>query len=272
MIDTIKVFALAISAVLCFLVPIAGYFIAKDRKGRYPGVLIGGVLSFYLTQMIIRIPILQLLLPKLDWYRKMSGNIFLLALFLGFTAALFETFGRWLTLNYLLKKRLSYRTGIVHGLGHGGIEAILLVGLNYVIFTVFAVLLNRGNESPLQFLIRGQHELIIGLLSDTEWQLFMLAGVERTMTIIFHVAMSLMVTIGIVKGRQRMYIALVLFWHTLLDFLAVMASSWTTNVYLIEFIVVIAAVASAIYIYKSRNTIVSSPSEDEGQKAVDEGF
>lgn len=116
-----------LNGILCIGIPIGGYLYFRVKKVGYIGIFIAGALSFYLTQMVIRIPILQLALPKMEWYVNLADKeSFLypvgLALFLGGTAALFETFGRFITLNYLLQKRLSYRSGIVHGLGHGGIN------------------------------------------------------------------------------------------------------------------------------------------------------
>ena len=44
------------------------------------------------------------------------------ALFLGFTAGLFEEVGRYLAFTTILKKRLDWKNAVAFGIGHGGIE------------------------------------------------------------------------------------------------------------------------------------------------------
>ena len=62
----------------------------------------------------------------------MSHNPWLYGLFMGGTAAIAEEFGRYIAVRFLLKKNRRYADGIAYGLGHGGIEAMLLIGVNNI--------------------------------------------------------------------------------------------------------------------------------------------
>jgi uncharacterized membrane protein YhfC len=273
MISWVTILYIFISFLVCFSIPIGGYFIIKKKHPGFAGVFIGGALSFYIPQMVIRVPLLQLVLPNMEWYKALSQNVLGIAIFLGLTAALFETFGRSLTLNWLLRKKLSYRSGLIHGLGHGGIEAILFVGLNYGIFFLFALLLNNGIQEPLSFLIpHDQQTLLKSLLNDTESILFLMAGIERALVIPFHMAMSLLITIGIVQQKRRLYTSIVIALHTLLDMSVVIVSSKTQNIYILESLVLLASVIAILLIVKNKHQIQEFPQQDDGEKAVDEGF
>jgi uncharacterized membrane protein YhfC len=223
-------------------------------------------------QIIIRIPIMQIVLPGMGWYKTLSESFILYSLFLGFTAALFETFGRYITLNFLLKKRLSYTTGIIHGIGHGGIEAILLVGLNNLIFVVFAILLNSGNPTPLSSIIplSQQGMLQTSLMGDAS--LILMAGFERAVTMIFHISLSLLITIGIVKKRQLLYTGIVMILHTAVDSLAAFMSLNGVNVWIIEGMVLIFGAIALIIIIKTRGSIQLHRDKDEAILAVSEGY
>ena len=51
-------------------------------------------------------------------------------IFLGFTAGLFESVGRWVGYKWWFRNSLPYdwAHGVAFGIGHGGIEAVALVG------------------------------------------------------------------------------------------------------------------------------------------------
>lgn len=269
----IKVLFMVITVLMCFGVPIGWFLVVRQKQKGYVGVLVAGAISFYLTQIVIRIPLLQLAMPKLLWYQNLSKSVVGLALFLGLTAALFETAGRWLTLNFLLKKRLSYRTGLIHGIGHGGIEAVLLVGINYMIYAVYTFLFTRGVEQPMKFMFPEEAQVLMKtLIIDVETNLFLVAGIERVLTMIVQVALSLLIAVGIMKGQQWLYTLMVLLIHSSLDFFAVVMSSNGVDFWLIELMVLAYALLAIGIVIYFKGMVKDRADEDEGEKAVDEGY
>ena len=267
-----------INGVLCIGIPIVGYLHYRVKPIRYIGIFIAGALSFYLTQLVVRVPLLQLALPKFDWYMDLAGESGLLypfgiALFLGGTAALFETFGRFITLNFLLIKRLSYRSGIIHGLGHGGIEAILFVGINHLIYSAYGILFNAGVENPLSFIVPiEQQKLLQDILVNTASDQFIAAGFERVMTIFIHVSLSLLITVGIIKGKKWTYTLMVFLMHTFVDASVVIGATYTQNIWILEGMIAVYGVIALIIVIKLRGTIKDEIDFDDARKAVDEGY
>ena len=89
-----------------------------------------GALVFIISQLALRIPIVTTLQAMVA-PRLTSSPLLNLAfgLFLAFTAALFETGGRYLGYRFLLRNTpKTWDTGVLFGLGHGGIESTVLIG------------------------------------------------------------------------------------------------------------------------------------------------
>jgi uncharacterized membrane protein YhfC len=148
MVSTATIAAIIFTLNVCFLVPIglAVYFY-KKHKIYLPAILVGA-LAFAVTQPLSRIPLLQLLSAQ-DWYSQMAQNTILLALFLSLTAGLFEETGRFICFKYILKNKLAWKNGLAYGIGHGGFEAIAIVGLSSINNLVFTKIINSGQIDSL---------------------------------------------------------------------------------------------------------------------------
>jgi len=102
-------------------------FFYKKQRISIKAVLVGA-LMFFIFQVVIRIPALTII-QRQGWYSIFAlQNMVLSDILIAFTAGLFETAGRYLGLRFLLKNKLERKNGIAYGIGHGGIEAILLIG------------------------------------------------------------------------------------------------------------------------------------------------
>ena len=80
---------------------------------------------------------------------KLTGNvlldnIWLYAIYGGLAAGLFEETGRLAAMGLCMKKRLDKQNAIMYGIGHGGIEAILIAGLSGISNIISAILVNSG--------------------------------------------------------------------------------------------------------------------------------
>ncbi len=170
---------------------LTGVYLSTRKKGLVkPFVL--GALTFIVFQGLIRIPLIQYVLPNMNWYWTMSALYPVwYAFFLGVTAALFENIGRYIMMKLFMKDRMRYMDGISFGLGHGGVEAVLITGIN-----TLAVLIMYG---PIY----------------DHFSIF-LAGCERLCAIIFHVAASLLV-LKSVKNHKPVYLFTAILLHAVFD-------------------------------------------------------
>ena len=66
------------------------------------------------------------------------------SLYGGLMAGIFEETGRYFSFKWFLKKENRIQDGVSYGIGHGGIEAMLIVGTTYLNNLIFSILINQG--------------------------------------------------------------------------------------------------------------------------------
>ena len=273
MVSSLSILFIIITLFISILAPLVFLLILmRGHRGVF-SIWLAGALGFFVPQMIIRIPLLQMAgtLPAFALFSQTRPYQF--ALLLALTAAAFETAGRLLVLKVGLGKRLSFNTGLAAGAGHGGIEAIALIGLTYVNNLVISLMINAGRldtiipDPALADSIRRQ-------LTDTPSWLFLTAGVERLLTMVFHIAMSVLLTLFIMKRKSLVGFILVMGLHFILDFVVVAMQIQSMPIWLIEGVVLIAALLSLVMVLLLRKRFGSSQAipADPGEQAVLDGY
>ena len=190
--------SLFIGIIVCYGLPIAGLVLLMRRRKGAGKAFLWGAAAFVVSQLLIRIPILQLVLPNFGWFAVMQRFPWMYGLFLGLTAGRAEETGRWIAARCFLKGKDTLAHGLAFGLGHGGIEAMLLVGPNMF---AGAVMVLAGQEA----------------LFPAEWAGVLVGGAERIFAMAFHVGASLLVLYGVRQGKAFRYWALAVALHTVLD-------------------------------------------------------
>jgi uncharacterized membrane protein YhfC len=186
---------LALAAAVCLIGPIlVGLW--WHRRSRAPLATFGaGALVFLVSQVILRLP---WQIPLGRWVQVHPEWLIPFLLFSSLTAGLFEETGRWAGYRYLLRKERSLRIGVMFGLGHGALEAILLAGLPLAGLLVAWVMASRGlipSERAIEA-VRQQAAAVDG------WKV-LLAAVERASAIAAHVGLSLIVLQMWMRGGKR---------------------------------------------------------------------
>ena len=214
---------LAVSLILPVLVLIC--LAMKNKKQGIVSAWLLGAAGFFVTQILIRIPILTALQNQ-SWFLTFAQNhLFSYAFSLAFTAGLFELAGRFAVAR-IMQKRLTLRRSLAAGLGHGGIEAIILIGITYINNLAYIAMINSGTFDTVvaQTAALGvdvsQLELIRQQLVSASPALFLLAGLERILAMTGHAAMSMLVCYGVAHGKASLCALLCLGIHTLMDLTA----------------------------------------------------
>ncbi|HSB65620.1 MAG TPA: YhfC family glutamic-type intramembrane protease [Anaerolineales bacterium] len=215
--------------------------------------LIGGI-TFILSQAL-HIPFNLLVLNRiLSNFPGGTGNIYV-ALLLGVSAGVFEGCARYGMFRWLLKGKHTWRTAILAGAGHGGVEAILLGVIVLWRFINLVVVRNADltqfNIAPDQLSIARQQ---IQMYWSLPWYTSLLDAVERIFTIPFHILASVLVLQVFTRrpGRQQLsWLGLAILLHTLLDASAVfIAAKW--GVYTAEAVLGALAIVDIVLIFALR--------------------
>ncbi|MEG0843509.1 MAG: YhfC family glutamic-type intramembrane protease [Romboutsia sp.] len=207
MVDTSVIVFLVISVLICFLIPLISFIYFVKSKNHTIKPFLIGILMFFISQIVIRIPILTYVLPNTMWFIKMSMNPWVYGIFLGLTAGIFEEVARYIGFKYILKNNNRYIDGISYGFGHGGIEAILITGVSLFSTLIFAIMLNKGANLP--------EEVYTMMVSLTETDAF-LGGFERICAITIHIGLSIIVLYSVQK-RKIIYLGIAILIHTIVN-------------------------------------------------------
>lgn len=239
MVSILSILAMLVTLFITLIVPILipiVYGIRHKGKGVWPAWLLGAA-GFFVLQVIIRLPIVSVF-SSLPFFAEFVETYYVpYCLILAFTAALFEVIARFLVAKILQRKNNPEKS-LAAGFGHGGIEAIILIGMTYINNLVISLMINfklydllmkqqsAAGMPPeaLQQLLTAKYQLI-----ETESYLFLLAGYERILTIAFHAALSLLVCYMVYKKRAWIGVIIAFVAHFLVDFISPLINGMATG-------------------------------------------
>lgn len=218
MIHTGAAVLMILMAVLTAVIPVAGMLWLRRRGGRWLDFLAGGG-TFFLFAMVLE-QILHMLVLRSPLGQVLRGNIWLYGLYGGLAAGIFEETGRFLVFKLVLRNRRDRVTALGCGIGHGGTEAFLLLGVTYLnnLYLLFAL----ANGAALAPELASAAER----LAEMPLTIYLWAGLERAIAVVFHMAMSVLVFTAVTRpGKGRLFPLAVLL-HGALDFTAVVSAAY----------------------------------------------
>ncbi len=268
MVSPVSLAFMALAALISVAVPVGAMLWIWSRRTpdgarRWPHVwrpFAVGALAFVLAQVVTRMPLMALVVPNLP---EPWPSVLMSGPGASFSAGLFEETARLLLILWLLKHLRRWIDGVSFGLGHGGIEAVLLLGIATVNNVVLSVLINSGGWDAVAQNLPGETaEQLRSALVDTSPWMFLLGGVERLAAISLHIACSLLVLAGIVHGRKLLgWVAAVLL-HGSFNLVAVAMAGAGVNLVLVEAALVALAIGLWVAIVRSRPLFPQGPTSE----------
>ena len=240
------------SLCIAFGLPIVlAVLVRKKLHSKVWPVFVGAAV-FLIFAMVLEQAIHMLVLRS-DFGLKITGSAVLYGLYGGVMAALFEEGGRYIAMRFVMRRSLNKENAIMYGVGHGGIEAILIVGLSYFSNIAVAAMINNGDIA--QF-FAGMDEATAQTMYQQLaplWQgpsyIFYMAGIERIGAVAVHICCSYFVYRAIDDGDWAFF-ALAFGAHFAVDFIASVLSQSGVNMIVIE--VIILALAAALVVMALR--------------------
>ena len=179
-------------AIVCLGVPVGVlvFLAVKRRKLVVPFLL--GVIGFLVSQVVLRLPLLAIIQSTAGYAAFATVQPLLATLLVCLSAGLFEETARYLLLRNYNKHFAGFNLGVplAYGLGHGGLEAVLLVGANCLV----------AMFTP-------------GMVGVVTGPMDALAGVERISAMMFHVGASIVIYQGVTRHKPG-YLVLAILLHT----------------------------------------------------------
>ncbi|MCR5801902.1 MAG: YhfC family intramembrane metalloprotease [Lachnospiraceae bacterium] len=247
--------ALRLGAGLAFIVPIAIALIwVFVKKEKFTTVLIGAA-TFLLFALLIEKPI-QALVISIDHpvSRFLNQHTVAWCVVVALFPGVFEETGRLVAFKTVLKKRKNKETSISYGIGHGGFEVMLLIGLNYVTSLVYASMINNGTFGTVVSQVAATAPDQVDSLYTLADQLTAvtmadigLAVMERTFAVLFHIALSVIVFYACKDSKKFRLYPLAIVMHTIMDLIAALYTTKIMGVSTITLEVIIAVYAVAVF-------------------------
>lgn len=221
MVSTASIVVMAISAILCFILPITVMvYYRKQRVIGYKPVVVGAMVFFVFSQ------VLEKLLHMAVLGNNIITNPILIAIYGALAAGIFEEGGRYLAFRWVLKDRKDWGDGLAYGIGHGGIEMILIGSVSYVQYISFSNLINNGlfdatlypNVTEAQAAQLGQ---LKDLLIHMPIQNILIGSAERIFAFGIQLALTFVVLYA-VRSKKSIFVLWAVLLHALVDVPAVL--------------------------------------------------
>lgn len=240
---------MVLNTILGVAIPVfLAWWAVKKHNVKLSTILIGAA-TFFVFAMVLEAVVHKLVLTG-DRGAAIQGNVLYYALYGGLMAGLFEETGRFLAMKFLLKKEPSEtKTAVAYGIGHGGLEVILIFALSMVSLLTMAVMINTGMTDMLlekapeasQAQLSEQFEQLKSVSAGT----YLYGLWERISALILHIGLSILVWVAVRKGGKWLwFFPAAILLHALVDGLAVILSK-SAGYCAIESIVMAMAIAVA---------------------------
>lgn len=210
---------LFVGGALGIIIPVAAavIFKLKNRETWLPSVFIGAG-AFFVFAMILEQILHAVMIPIV------SGNALLMSIYGCLAAGVFEETGRFVAYKTLMKRHYSTKNALYMGIGHGGCEALLLVGVNFISYAAIALMVNvigvdrfiqmsTVGNAEIAETIRTQLDAIAGIGAVTVFQ----AVYERLIAMTFHICMSVIVYKAASRRGKIWLYPLAVVLHAVLD-------------------------------------------------------
>lgn len=226
-VSTSSMLFMLLTAVLGIALPlIAAIIWCKKKHEPFTTVLIGAA-TFLLFAIVIEKP-LQALVISLDSpvSQFVNARPVLWGIIVGLFPGVFEETGRFVAFKTVLRKRKQRETGLSHGIGHGGFEAMFILGITYIEYFVFAIMLNQG--SFVELMIEPVKDTltpdVVKQITDIVEQITTFSAatmgvalVDRLIAVAFHIGASIMVFYAVKDKKKWWLYPFAILIHTVID-------------------------------------------------------
>ena len=257
----IAAYLLSVSGMI--FLPIVLAFVLT-RKFSLPWKLVlAGALTFIASQ-VLHIPVVYGLTALFtnDVLSIPAGwTLIFNAIVLGLLAGIFEEPARWVLFKFVLKDAKTWNEGVLVGVGHGGVEAVILGVL--ALTSVLGMIAMRNADLSAFGIPADQLELAKKQVADF-WSapiyMAFLGLIERIFAVALHLSLSVMVLYSVVYKKPIWFWAALL-WHAVVDALAVYLMP-ILGALGIEAVVGVCAVVSLLILFRMKPMFVQPQTSD----------
>ena len=209
MISNALIVSVGISLVCTLILPVLLLVVLLITRKLNPLPLLAGFLSFFISQILLRIPLLQVLGTQ-SWFAAFAAHTVVYVIVVGgLSAGLFEETARLVGAK-LLKKHRTYKDMISFGLGHGLCEVILLIGLGQLNNLLFCLMVRDPQLAASLGFGNDLLQAVTQQLAAASPLMVYLGLLERVSAVMYHVFATCLVFLAVKRRRPVLYLAAIL--------------------------------------------------------------
>ncbi|MBN2047989.1 MAG: YhfC family intramembrane metalloprotease [Anaerolineaceae bacterium] len=234
---------------LIFVFPLGAAMFLRRRFQVSWLVFAFGTLSFLLSQ-VVHLP-LNNALVKIGWIpsaEQAETHLIQMAIVMGLTAGLCEELARTAFFAFFKRWR-RFEDGIFFGLGHGGVEA-MIIGAVLTADMVGQLFFLNGADLTTMGLTEAQIAVVetqLSLVNGGGWQI-VYTLLERVLAMMLHIGLTMVVWKAF-QSKKFAYIVAAILYHALVDFIAVVTSVKLEQTWMMEGVFFLAVLPGIIFTY-----------------------
>ena len=269
MITAKTMWLLGIETVFMFAFPIALLIIWKKKTQCRLMPALAGVAVFLVFSQLLEQLLHYLMFYQLGAVSKaLTDNTWLYVLYATLAAGVFEETGRFIAFRFLLKEDKDKAAAVTYGIGHGGIEMILLVGVTLMGYFFTGLSINQTGFGTLTAELEASQvdtlRLTIAQINTAGVGDVLWAILERIIAMALHISLSVVVFIAARDPQRRYYWPVAILLHALCNVptglaqRGVITQTWLVELLALMLVACVAAWAVKLYReYQPRPEILS---------------
>lgn len=216
MVSNLSIIGMVFSLLVSLLLTFGLFLILRKRLGLKVIPTLVGALAFFVFVFLLESALHSIVLKRApDGSIEMMKQPFLFVLYAALAAGVFEETARFLSFHLLKRKYKGFSAAISYGVGHGGIEVLLLVAVSMVSNIVISLTVNAGMTESL-----GSTPAVLNavntLIETAPW-MFFISGIERIPAVAVQISLSVLVWHSVnTKSKVWLYPAAIAL-HALVD-------------------------------------------------------
>ena len=225
------------------------------QKEKITTVLIGAATWFVFAIILESLPKLLFFNPSTSLGKTVMENAVLYTVIGALLAGIFEETGRLVAFKTVLRKRTNKETGISHGIGHGGFEAMFLMAVSGIQYIAYAAMINAGTFQTVidQAVATGADVSSLEALPTQIMAITPMSAalsiVERVFAMLLHVGLSILVFYAVRRSKTGYYLLAILL-HALFDVPAALYQTGVLNLYVVEAMIAVYAIVFFVIVYR----------------------
>ncbi len=243
-------------ACLSFILPVFCAVLWKVRTKKSIVPVFTGMMIFVTFGIVFKsVPNMIFTTSDNPVSKFITGNTWAYALYAGLAAGILEEVGRYVGYKMFIPRHDYKEAAVSYGIGHGGIECIIVLGFSQIQNFMYAQLINAGQMEEIYETLPDENavsffkDMVERICSVTAAECIW-GGIERVAVFAFQIALSVLVFYAATEYGKKYYLLIAIAIHTFIDIFAALYQLEILPLVVTEIIIIIFAVATSVFAYK----------------------